>query len=309
MTAMACGDYSSFGSTNQPIPQEARWGIYSLDINTDKVDLIYSSENEIINMQFNPSTNKIAFSQKVEGVTDEASEIYTIDENGRYLQRLTDNDFMDTYPIWSPDGSQIAYLAWPNATLDINIMDADGSRSKKFYDSGSHDADIDWENNMIAFTSNSRVWVIHADGSEMRQLTDPPRAGEWGKANLPFGDYDPRISPDGKKIVFERLIGDTSPHGNYDLFLINIDGTHLEAITDNGITQGLASWSPSGDKIAYIISAKGDVGMYDLFLINIDGTNNRNITPTNFPNEFLVKWVSFSGEENLIYFIGEWFSE
>jgi Tol biopolymer transport system component len=309
LISTACGDSSLFEAVTSPIPHESRWGIYALDIDSSKVDLIYGSENEIVNMQFSPAVDRFAFSQKVDGVNDEDSELFSIGADGRDLQRLTHNHYMDTYPVWSPDGSQIAFLAWPEATLDIHIMDADGNRSNIFYDSGSHDADIDWKNDVIAFTSNSRIWVVHTDGSGFRSLTDPPRAGEWGKANLPYGDYDPRISPDGKKIVFERLIGDSSPHGNYDLFSMDSDGSHLEAITNTGFSQGLASWSPSGEKIAYIISAKDDVGLYDLFLIDLNGTKNRNITPTNFPNEFLVKWVSFSGEEDLIYFIGEWFAE
>ncbi|MCJ7832385.1 MAG: hypothetical protein MUP92_02940 [Actinobacteria bacterium] len=38
---------------------------------------------------------------------------------------------------------------------------------------------------------------MDSDGSDARPITDPPRVGEWGNAVLPFGDYDPRISPDG----------------------------------------------------------------------------------------------------------------
>ena len=110
--------------------------------------------------------------------------------------------------------------------------------------------------------------MMRADGSELRTVTNPPRAGEWENANLPFGDYDPKISPDGMKIVFERMIGDTSQHGNYDLLTINVDGTHLKNITHTGYSQGLASWSPTGNQIAYIVSAMDDVGLYDLFLVN-----------------------------------------
>jgi Tol biopolymer transport system component len=150
--------------------------------------------------------------------------------------------------------------------------------------------------------------MMRADGSELRTVTNPPRAGEWENANLPFGDYDPKISPDGMKIVFERMIGDTSQHGNYDLITINVNGTHLMNITHTGYSQGLVGWSPTGDQIAYIVSAMDDVGLFDLFLVNSDGTANRNITPHSAPNEFLVKFP-FSGEEDLLFFIGEWFSE
>ena len=188
-------------------------------------------------------------------------------------------------------------------------MADDGSQSIQFYDSGDHDADIDWVNDRLAFTRNSQIWLINSDGSGARQLTDPPRTGEWGNANLPFGDYDPRISPDGSKIVFERMVDDRSPHGNYDLYTINIDGTNLTNITNTGFTQGMANWSPSGTQIAYVVSAIDDAGQYDMYIINPDGTENRNITPNSFPQEFLIHWVTFSGNDTGLYFIGEWWSE
>ncbi len=292
-----------------PLPHEARWGIYSLDLTTQEVELYYSSPNEITKLCVNPTMDRFAFSQQVGGDADENREIYSLGVDGQDFQRLTDNHFLDTYPAWSPDGSQIVYLAWPDSTLDIYIMEADGSQSRKFYDSGYHDADIDWVNDLMAFTRNSQIWVINSDGSGTRQLTDPPRAGEWGNSNLPFGDYDPRISPDGSKIVFERMVDDRSPHGNYDLFTINIDGTNLTNITNTGLTQGLANWSPSGTQIAYIITGIDDVGKYDVYIINPDGTENRNITPVSFPPQFLIHWVTFSDNDTLLYFIGEWWSE
>jgi TolB protein len=150
---------------------------------------------------------------------------------------------------------------------------------------------------------------MNSDGSNPRQLTDPNRAGEWGNANLPIEDYDPKISPDVTKVVFERIVGDQSTHGNYDLFRINLDGTDLVNLTESGYSQGLADWSPSGNKIAYIVAAIEDVGKYDIYLINPDGTGSRNITPKSAPAEFLVQWVSYGEDDNTLYFIGEWWSE
>jgi len=309
LTTLGCSPGSFKSQQVSPLPHENRWGIYSLNLSDKEVKLHYSSPHEITNMQLNPGLDRFAFSQKVNGETNEDSEIFTLGIDGDDLRRLTNNHTLDTYPAWSPDGSQIAYLAWNDSTLDINIMAADGSKSELLFDSGNHDADIDWVNDTIAFTRNSQIWLMHSDGSNPRQLTHPPRAGEWGNANLPFGDYDPRISPDGTRVVFERMVSDQSPHGNYDLFTISIDGTNLTNVTNSALTQGLADWSPSGNKIAYIVTAIEDVGQYDIYLISPDGSENRNITPDTFPVEFLVHWVCFGEGDNLLYFIGEWWSE
>jgi Tol biopolymer transport system component len=291
------------------VPHEARWGIYSLSLSTQDVNLIYSAPEELSGLQLNPAGDRFVFSQKVGGNADGDGEIFTVGTDGRDVRRLTDNHVMDTYPVWSPDGSRIAFLSWRNSTLDIFVMEADGSNVRLLYDSGFNDADIHWVGNTIAFTRNSRIWIMNDDGSGARMLTDPPRAEEWGSANLPFGDYDPRISPDGSRVVFERLVNDKTPQGNYDLYLIDIDGSNLARLTNTGYAQGLANWSRSGNRIAYIVAAIDGVGKYDIYTIHSDGKENDNVTPDFFPAAFLCRGATFSRDDALIYFIGEWWSE
>jgi TolB protein len=245
----------------------------------------------------------------VGGDTYEHAEIFTLGVDGGDLQRLTDNTFWDLYPAWSPDGSQIAFLSWRDADLDVYVMDADGGNQALLHDSGSHDADIHWVDDQIVFTSGSRIWVIQGDGTGARRVTDPPRAGEWGNANLPFGDYDPRISPDGARVLFTRLVGDESPHGNYDFYIVDSDGSSLTRLTETGYTQGLASWSRAGDRIAFVVSAIEGVGQYDIYTMNADGAEVRNITPATFPPDLLCHSAVFSRDDTTVYFVGEWWSE
>ena len=291
------------------VPSADRWGIYTLDLATQRVEQLYSSPLEISALRLNSVGDRFVFSAASGGSTNKHEEIFTVGIDGQGLQRLTDNAFRDIYPAWSPEGSEIAFLSWRDANLDIYVMNADGGNERRLYDSGFHDADIHWVGDQIAFTGNSRIWIMEDDGTRARQLTDPPRAGEWGKANLPFGDYDPRISPDGTRVVFERLVGDESPHGNYDLYVVGIDGTDLVRLTDTGYAQGLASWSHSGDQLVYIVAAIDDVGQYDVYTVNADGTENRNVTPDTFPPRFLCRWAIFSQDDSTIYFVGEWWSE
>jgi Tol biopolymer transport system component len=288
------------------VQHENRWGIYSLDLSTQNVDLVFSSPDEITGLRLNPAEDRFVFSMQVGGNDLEHTEIFTIGVDGSDLQRLTENAHWDVYPAWSPDGAQIVFLSWRDSSLDIYIMQADGSDQKLLYDSGSHDADIHWLGDRIAFTRDSQIWIMQDDGSGAYQLTDPPCAGEWGDAVLPFGDYDPRINPDGSKVIFSRMVDDRSPHGNYDLYLVNIDGSNEMKLTDNGYTQGLSAWSHAGDRIIFIVSAIEDVGMYDLFELEVDGTGIENVTPAYFPDNFLCHWGIFSRDDTRIYFIGEW---
>jgi Tol biopolymer transport system component len=294
--------------SDKSVPHEGDWGIYSLNLSTQDVELIWSCNETISYLCLNHAGDEFAFSNGISGTLDAGSEVFVIGLDGTGLQQLTNNSYPDLYPCYSPDDSQIAFLSMRRSTLDIYVMSSDGSDEKMLYDSGFHDADINWgSSGRIAFTRNSQIWTMNDDGSDARQVTNPPNAGVQGNANLPFGDYDPRFSPDGTKIAFERLDADTSPHGNYTLYIVGATGTGETKLTDTGYSQGLAIWSHSGDKLVYIVAAVGSVGKYDIHMMDSDGSNDRNITPDYFPASFLCQSAMFSKDDSKVYFTGQWY--
>jgi Tol biopolymer transport system component len=311
MLVAGCGKDSTNSEPAKAVPHDGRWGIYKLNPATQDVSLIYSSNDQIFgsSLGLDSAGEKFLFAQKIGDTLDANYEICTIDVDGSNFTRLTNNSYMDVYPTWSPDESRILFLSWRDTDLDIYIMNADGDSARLFYNSGSHDGDIDWATDIIVFTTGSRIWKMDGTGANPAQLTDPPRAGEWGNANLPFGDYDPKLNPDGSKIVFERLEDDVSQHGNYNLFVIDSNGTGETRLTDNGYSQGLPDWSHAGDRIVYTVSAIGDAGVYDLYMMNADGSNNHSVTPAYFPALFLCHAATFARDDTYIYFIGEWYQQ
>jgi Tol biopolymer transport system component len=290
----------------QAVPKSERWGIYSLDLSDQRTSLIYSTPMSIGQIALNPKGDALAFSMAFGGNRLEDSEIYCMHLDSGEISRLTDNWYHDSYPVWSPDGTQIAYLSWPGETLDVYRMDKNGDNKQMLYDSGYADADIDWKGEDIVFTRNSEIWIMKSDGSDPVPVTRPPRAGEKGKANLPFGDYDPRIRPGGTDILFERLVDDRSAHGNYDLFLVRMDGTGLVQLTQTSYTQGLASWCPTGDCALFIVTAIQDAGKYDLYWLDTTSQETRNITPDYFPGSLLIHQAIFAQDNQHILFIAEW---
>lgn len=305
-----------------PTPEEnelehdKKWGIYSLDLQTQQTDLIFSSDDTISRIRLNNAGTMLVFSQQISNgnCTTEGTPVNTCEEicsikiDGKDFKRITNNSQWDLLPCWSADDSSIFFLSF-RETLDIYRMNADGSNVVKVYDSGFQDSDLYSSAGRLVFTRNSQIWTINEDGTGLAQVTEPPRAGEWGGAVLPFGDYDPCLSSDGTKILFERMVDDETSHGIYEIYEVNVDGSDEVALTDTRYTQGIACWSHSDQRIAYMVSAIGNEGKYDFYMMNSDGSENVNITPDYFPADFLCHDPIFSADDSKVFFVGEWYSD
>src|SRR5713226_8247537 len=58
-------------------------------------------------------------------------DIWTADENGQNIQRLTVNKARDVYPRFSPDGKWIAFSSERSGNLDVFLMPAGGGSAKQ----------------------------------------------------------------------------------------------------------------------------------------------------------------------------------
>lgn len=310
MLLSSCGSEDPGGPEYNTVPEhDKKYGIYSFEIEAGSVELIYSSDNSIHRIHENNSGSKIVFQEDFGNDTFQHSEICLINPDGTGYQRLTDNSSLDAYPSWSPDGSRIVYLSWPDYpdnTLDIFIMNSDGSNPVELYDSGHHDADCYWMGSKIVFTRESRIWLMDDNGTNAVQVTDFELAGQQGSADLPFGDYDPRIDPYGSVISFDRLVDDQNPSGNWDFYTINFNGAGESAITDTGWQQFIAEWSHSGNQLLFTVASMNGEGIFDMYTMSPDGSSPVNITPANWPAEFLCSHGVFSYNDTKIYFAGEW---
>ena len=115
---------------------------------------------------------------------------------------------------------------------------------------------------------NPDIYVMDATGSDKTRLTRSPR-----------DDEEPRWSPDGSQIVWNRNRGD-SPTGR--LFVMDSDGTDKRVLVGGGDDVD-ARWSPDGQRILFLsrddcLDDSCASRQLDVHVVDADGTDERNLT-------------------------------
>jgi LysM repeat protein len=86
------------------------------------------------------------------------------------------------------------------------------------------------------------------------------------------GDTAPAPSPDGAQIAF--MSPDREGSGNWEIYVMNSNGTGVTRLTNNKANDGLPAWSPDGSTIAF---ASDRDGAWAIWAMNPDGTNQRKL--------------------------------
>jgi dipeptidyl aminopeptidase/acylaminoacyl peptidase len=213
---------------------------------------------------WSPDGERIAFASTRDG----NREIYLMDvddtiqdpENAR-VRRLTDHEGDDLSPVWSPDGTQIAFASDRDGDWEIYVMRADGTDLRQLTDNTSIESKASWspDGAQIAFDSGEGyerdIYVMDSDGANQERLVQAE--GGW-----------PAWSPDGTRIAyFDRV------DGNPEIYVVNVDGTNRTRLTRNSTGDWEPSWSPDGEWLLHVSG-----GVPGVFMMRADGSETHRLT-------------------------------
>ncbi len=216
----------------------------------------------------------------------ETYDVWVSNIDGSDLRQLTDEDGYDAEATFSPTGDRIVFTSARSGDLDLYSMNPDGSdvvqlTDRLGYDGGAFyspdGSQIIWRasypppgpeaddytsllNEGLLRPSALELWVMDADGSNQRQVTDV------GGAN-----FGPFWHPDGDKILFSSNHEDPSGR-EFDIYMVNLDGTGVERITYSEGFDGFPVFSPDGKYFVF--------------------GSNRNNAGTSDTNVFIAEWVN-----------------
>ena len=240
-------------------------------------------------------------------------------------KQLTHGNSDNYSPVFSPDGSQIAFSSFRVDNSEIYLMNLDGQiKSRVTYTT-------DYNDNSPAFLHNPNYIYYSSEPKSSREVkvviqssgSTPIYTGFnithiHSKVTQPilpisFGARAPRSSPAGNRIVYE-----TNTDGNLEIYIMDLGDVNLlkinpadipkTRITNNNIDDGSPAFFPNGRRIVFV-SSRNEV--HQLYAIDIDGKNEKHINtsqydsynPTVSPDGETIAYVSARDGDWEIYLI------
>lgn len=223
-----------------------------------------------------PISGSLVFHSNMDG----DNEIYLLTKNG--ITQLTDNTWNDEYPVWSPDGTRIAFSANKEGNYDIFIMEADGSKITRLTRSKAHEKEPSWfpDGKSIAYSIETKKFI-------RKQLTLWRVDIQTEKAERIIPGYNkghaiPDVSPKGNLLTFtgKRTMG-------WDAAMYDIQKNNIQFL-DEGGKSCRARFSKDGKKLAYVSSKSG--GKADIWIMNPDGTGKMRLTERDETYDYFPAW-------------------
>lgn len=236
-------------------------------------------------------------------------EIYTMDVHGKNMKRLTTDTAFDGTPSWSPDGKWIVFASERDHDSEIYVMKADGSSQTRLTsapgdDSHPHfspdgksiifcsarstpDLKADWGKQWI------EIFTMNIDGSSVKQISSFKTVSTF-----------PSISPNGKHIVFRKVIDapatdweGNATQRNSEVFVMDINGENAINLSKNKSFDGWPVWMPDSRHVVY--ASSGEPHTAQIIITDLDGNNKRSLT--NGPGSFVQPSISSDGHLLLAY--------
>ena len=224
-------------------------------------------------------------------------DVWTADENGQNVQRLTVNRARDVYARFSPDGKWIAFSSDRNGNLDVFIIPSEGGAAKQLTVHSADDTVLGWrpDSRAVLFSSNrgddfaNQLYLVSIDGGL------PVRAGTDMGVQAAY-------SPDGKRLAYNpksQVYWRKYYRGSYqsDIVVLDIAAKEFTQLTD---FDGHDSWPMWGnDGGIYFVSDRDGNGLTNIWRISGEGGKADQITSFKAGD---VRWPAVSSDGRTIVF-------
>jgi tricorn protease len=224
-------------------------------------------------------------------------DVWTADENGQNVQRLTVNRARDVYARFSPDGKWIAFSSDRNGNLDVFIIPSEGGAAKQLTVHSADDTVLGWrpDSRAVLFSSNrgedfaGQLYLVSVDG------------GLPSKAGTDMG-VQAAYSPDGKRLAYNpksQVYWRKYYRGasQSDIVVVDVASKKFTQLTDFDGHDSWPMWGSDGG--IYFVSDREGNGLTNIWRISGDGGKADRITSFKSGD---VRWPAVSSDGRTIVF-------
>lgn len=202
------------------------------------------------------------------GYDDGNADIFVYDAARGLRHNLTAHPAYDLSPAWSPDGSQIAFVSDRDGGLQVFVMDASGNNVRRVTPSGHAFEHPRW-------TASGKRLVLMARAATLPDIYTVG-VDEYSFELVSEQSWDTRDTMTKLGVYTPLWAGPRSPVGTayltvvnnggvWELFLGPEEGQPGERLAVLGRLQAQdtpVSWSPDGQRIAFVSSLDGQADLY-----------------------------------------------
>lgn len=226
-----------------------------------------------------------------------AEDLWIADKDGTNPRRLTIDEGIESSPVFSPDGSMIAFSAQYDGNTDVFVVPSAGGVPKRltWHPSWDYVRDFTPDGKSILFNSqrsnytgrHAKLYTVSIEGGQPEELPIPTA-------------FSAAMSQDGKHIAYTPLYEAFSQWKNYRggtqgrIWIYNMKSKEVEEVPklETGGNDARPRWM--GDKVYFKSDRNGEFNLYSY------DTKTKEVSQHTQYDDFPVEYLNTNGNE-LIY--------
>lgn len=223
-------------------------------------------------------------------------DIWLMPKAGGQAVQITHSPGEESWPRFSPDGTEIAFTANYNGNPDVYVMSSKGGVPVRVTYASYADRVVDWhpDGKRVLFVSRresttrvNQFWLVDKKGGLPQRLA------------IPYGELA-SFSADGNKLAYITKITENYPFKRYrggltsDIILFDLATNKAENITNNVANDGKPAWV--GNKIYFVSDQDADMRL-NLWSYDVQSKASKKISQF---KDFDIAYMA-SGPKDLVY--------